>query len=298
MNVLVFGGSGFLGSYVADALLERGYAVTIYDIRPSPYLKGRGRMIVDTVMNAEKVSEAVAGHQVVYNFAGMADLNASIHQPLETINLNVMGNLHVLEACRRHGVKRLLFASSAYVFSKHGAFYGVSKKSSELIIEEYARQFDLNFTMLRYGSVYGQRADATNRIYRIIRQALTEDKITFEGDGSELREYIHGRDAATLSVDVLEDDAFINKHVILTGNERFRYKDLLYLIRETLDNTIELEFLNQNYHGHYVMTPYTFAPTVGVKLTNNPHVDFGQGILECIDRLYIEMEREGSSDLT
>lgn len=292
MNVLVFGGSGFLGSYVVDELLNRGYRVTVFDVKPSRYLGNRGTMVIGDITDSKVVTDVVQAHDVVYNFAGLADLNRSISAPVETINLNVMGNLNVLEACRAHKVGRYVYASSAYVFSRKGAFYGISKKCSELIIEEYATQFDLGYTVIRYGSVYGERGDPTNRLYRILRQALAEGKITFTGDGSEEREYIHGRDAAKLSADILSPE-FRNQRIILTGIERFCYRDLLQMINEMLGNRIQIEFQNQDYQGHYVQTPYSFAPTVGVKLINNPCTDFGQGLLECIEHLYRELQEEG-----
>ncbi|NQV56702.1 MAG: NAD(P)-dependent oxidoreductase, partial [Rhodospirillales bacterium] len=235
---------------------------------------------------------AVTGQDIVYNFAGLADLNDSIDRPVETVQLNVLGNLNILEACRANKIQRFVYASSVYVFSHKGAFYGASKKSSELIIEQYGNQYDLDYTIIRYGSVYGERADTNNRIYRVIRQALTEGKITFLGDGSEEREYIHGRDAGKLSVDIL-DQAYRNQHVILTGIERHRYSDLLEMVREMMNNEINIEMLDQDYKGHYVMTPYSFSPTVGVKLVNNPSIDFGQGMLECIENVFHELQEEG-----
>jgi UDP-glucose 4-epimerase len=226
---------------------------------------------------------------VVYNFAGLADLNASIADPVNTVSLNVMGNLNVLEACRAEKVGRFVFASSVYVFSRKGAFYGASKKSAELIVEQYAEQFGLPYTIIRYGSVYGGRADATNRIYRILREALTEKRITFRGDGSEEREYIHGRDAAKLSVDILADE-YRNQNVILTGVERFKYADLLAMIREMMDNEIDVEMRGEDYEGHYRLTPYSFSPTLGVKLVNNPSIEFGQGLLECMETVFREIQ--------
>jgi UDP-glucose 4-epimerase len=286
-KALVFGGSGFLGSYVVDELVESGHEVTIFDLKPSayaphvPYVRG-------DISDADAVRRAVAGHALVYNFAGLADLNASIDRPRDTLLLNVFGNLNVLEACRAHAVKRYVYASTVYVFSTEGAFYGMSKKAAELTIEEYNRQFGIPYTIVRYGSVYGGRADQQNRIHRLIHQALVEKKITFLGDGTEEREYIHGRDAAKLSVRVLEPE-FENSHVILTGVERYRYADLLKLLQEILGRQVQIELQHQDYKGHYELTPYTFAPSVGKKLVANPYVDFGQGLLECIEHQYKEL---------
>ncbi|MBT4589811.1 MAG: NAD(P)-dependent oxidoreductase [Rhodospirillaceae bacterium] len=255
MKVLVFGGAGFLGSYVVDELITRGHDVSIFDIKPSPYVNGKATMIVGDIMDADAVRAAIQGQDAVYNFAGLADLNDSIDKPVETVTLNVIGNLNILDAARHAGVKRYMYASSVYVFSQKGAFYGASKKSSELIVEQYGEQYDIDYTIVRYGSVYGERADANNRIYRIIREALTAKKISFQGDGSEEREYVHGRDAAKLSVDVLEDDKYRNQNVILTGIERFQYSELLSFVKEMLNDEVSIEMLDQDYKGHYVLTP-------------------------------------------
>jgi UDP-glucose 4-epimerase len=286
-KALVFGGSGFLGSYVVDELRDAGHTVTIFDLKPSAYAPDVP-FIQGDISDAASVLGAVDGNALVYNFAGLADLNRSIDRPRDTLMLNVLGNLNVLEACRAHGVERYVYASTVYVFSTEGAFYGMSKKAAELTIEEYHRQFRIPYTIVRYGSVYGERADQQNRIHRLIHQALVEKKITFLGDGSEEREYIHGRDAAKLSVRVLEPE-FENSHVILTGVERYRYADLLKLIQEILGRQVEIELQHQDYKGHYELTPYTFAPSVGRKLVANPYVDFGQGLLECIEHAYKEL---------
>lgn len=296
MKVLVVGGAGFLGSYVVDECVTRGHEVSIFDLRPSPYVNGLAKMMVGDIMDPKAVEAAVGGNDAVYNFAGLADLNDSIDNPVETVSLNVMGNLNILEACCKLGVKRFIYASSVYVFSRKGAFYGVSKKSSELIVEQYGEQYGLDYTIIRYGSVYGERADSNNRIYRIIRQALIEKKITFPGDGSEEREYIHGRDAGKLSVKVLEEKQYINQNVILTGVERLKYSELLALIREMMNNEIDIEMLDQDYKGHYVLTPYSFSPTIGVKLVNNPGLDFGQGLLECLNQVHYELQEKGMLD--
>ncbi len=297
MKVLVLGGAGFLGSYVVDELAASGHQVSVFDLAAPRFANQAARYLRGDVMDAAAVADAVKGSKIVYNFAGLADLNDSIDRPVETMTLNVLGNVNVLEACRKHGVERFVYASSVYVFSRKGAFYGTSKKCSELIIEQYAEQFDLAYTIIRYGSVYGERADASNRIYRIIRQALAEGKITFPGDGSEEREYVHGRDAAKLSVEILGDD-FRNQNVILSGLERYRYKDLLGLIKEMMGDKVEIEMLEQDYKGHYTLTPYSFAPSVGVKLVNNPSVEFGQGLLECIEHVFRELQDENVIERT
>lgn len=289
MKVLVFGGSGFLGSYVVDELVRNGHHVTVFDLKVGQYENKNARHITGDILNYEAVLQASELIDVVYNFAGLADLNESIKQPKKTIDLNIMGNINILESCIANKVRKFIYASSAYVFSQKGGFYGISKKSSEMILEEYFRQYGLEYVVIRYGSVYGERADASNRIYRLLHEALTTNKIIFPGDGKEEREYVHARDAAKLSVDILSDK-YSGERVILTGIEKMSYTGLLDFIKEIMGGKITTEYLHNNYKGHYALTPYSFSPTTGVKLVNNPSVDFGQGILECLEKIYHDID--------
>lgn len=287
-KVVIFGGSGFLGSYVADALTNEGYDVTIYDLKPSMYLNNRQRMIVGDILDHVKVEEAVKECDIVYNFAGIADIDESSKKPLDCVKFNILGNSIVLEACRKARVKRFVFASSLYVYSKAGSFYRSTKQACELLIENYYEVFGLPYTILRYGSLYGPRANERNFVYRMIKQSLMEKKITREGDGEEIREYIHVYDAAKNSVEVLSDE-FVNQYVIITGNHQMKVKDLLLMIKEMLDNKIEIEYTVPKDNFHYEITPYTFMPKLAKRIVSKTYFDLGQGILECIQNVFKEL---------
>ena len=150
MNVVVFGGSGFIGSHTADALTEKGYKVKIFDIIKSPYIIDKQEMIVGDILDTKAVEKAVKGCDFVYNFAGMADVDKAYFKPIETIESNILGNTIILEACRKNNVKRFVFASTIYVYSEAGSFYRSSKQACELIIENYQEAFNLPYTILRY----------------------------------------------------------------------------------------------------------------------------------------------------
>jgi UDP-glucose 4-epimerase len=239
MKAIVFGGSGFLGSHVADVLDDGGYEVVIYDLKPSPYLRKSQRMVVGDILDESRVKDIIGGCDFVYNFAGIADIDEAASRPLEAIKSNILGNSIILEASKEARIKRFIFASSLYVYSKAGSFYRGAKQACELLIENYNEVFGLPYTILRYGSLYGPRADERNFIYRIVKKALEEGKIVRYGVGEELREYIHVLDAAIGSVEILSDE-FVNQHVILTGTQQTRVKDLLVMIKEILDNKVEI----------------------------------------------------------
>lgn len=291
---VVFGGSGFLGSHVADALQEAGWAVRICDIAPSPFLAPGQEMTICDILDPAAVAKAVAGATVVYNFAGLADIGESRDKPVDTVKLNVLGNTHILDACRHEAVRRYVFASTVYVYSERGSFYRASKQASERIIEAYQERYAIPYTILRYGSLYGRRADSRNGIYRILHAALTQGEVTYSGSGEEQREYIHVRDAALLSVKILEPE-FANQHVILTGPYPCRVRDLMEMVREMLGGRPAVRFENQPLAGHYTITPYNFLPRVGRKLVGESYTDLGQGLLDCLAEMHEQTHPEEHS---
>lgn len=295
MKITIFGGSGFLGSHTADALTDAGHDVTIFDIAESEYIKKNQRMIVGDILDKKAVDKVIKNQDIVYNFAAMADIDEAYQNPLVTIEKNIIGNTIILEACRKNKVKRFVFASTIYVYSNLGSFYRSSKQACELIIENYNEAYNLPYTILRYGSLYGPRSRGNNWIYKIIKQALTEEKITRHGDGEEIREYIHVKDAAKLSVKILEEE-YKNRNVIITGTQPLKIKDLHVMVKEILGNKIDLEFLPDVSNTHYEITPYNYNPKVAQKLVSNEFHDLGQGLLECLAEVDAEINNNKSND--
>ena len=285
MKAIVFGGSGFLGSHVADILLEKGYEVTIFDLIPSPYLKSGQKMIVGNLLDFERVREAAIGASIVYNFAGIADIDKASEKPIETIKHNILGNAHILESIKNHKLKRYIFASTVYVYSQAGSFYKSSKQACELYIEDYSKKYEIPYTILRFGSLYGPRADETNPINNLLKNILIDKKISYWGSGEETREYIHVEDAARCSAEIL-DESFVNQHVIITGHHPIKSKELLVMINEMLGNKYPIEFRNEKPDDHYQVTPYSFNPRIGRKYVSSYYLDMGQGLLQCIEELH------------
>jgi UDP-glucose 4-epimerase len=294
-KAIVFGGSGFLGSHVSDSLSKDGFDVTIFDIKESPYLQENQRMIVGDILDFQKLDDAIQGNDIVYNFAGIADIDECHKRPLDTIKYNILGNGHILDAAYRNKVKKYLFASSAYVYSSSGSFYRISKQSSESFIESYAKKNKMDYIILRYGSLYGDRANNRNSLHRMLESAIRERKINYYGDGSETREYIHVKDAADLSVEALSDK-FNNQILMLTGTKSIKYGDLLEMIREMFQNKVEIVMHGKKSRTHYKMSPYSFNPKIAKTLVCNPHIDLGQGILNLIDEIHSKINSSVNTD--
>jgi UDP-glucose 4-epimerase len=280
----VIGGSGFLGSHVCDQLSEAGHRVLIYDRIASPWRGGDQTMVEADILDEAALNDAIKGCEAVYNFAAIADLDEALDKPLETVKVNILGNTMVLEACRRHRVKRYVYASTVYVHSREGGFYRCSKHAAEQFVEEYQRRYGLDYTVLRYGSLYGPRSDQHNGLWRIVKKAIETGRVSYEGSPEAMREYIHVEDAARASVVALGEE-FRNQHVVLTGQEPMRVMDLLKMLAEILGMPQAVEFIESDHAGHYIRTPYAYQTRLGRKYVPPLHVDLGQGLLELIEEV-------------
>ena len=282
---VVTGGAGFLGSHLADELSGRGHSVTIFDQKPAASLEPNQQQVTGDLADFDLLCRTIEGADFVYHYAALSDLNRARELPRETVKANVEGTVNVLEAARRAKVKRLVFSSTIYVYSSEGSFYRASKQACEAYIEEYQHRYGLDYTILRFGSLYGPRADESNGLYRLLRDAARTGKIRYFGEPEDSREYIHVADAARLSVDILAPE-YANQHLVITGHYPMRARDLFTMFSEILGREIKVEYAQPDIpDGHYRITPYHFHPRAGRKLTSNLYVDFGQGILQVLEQI-------------
>jgi len=285
-KVIIFGGSGFLGSYLYDELNKNGFNVTIADKHQPENNHFKGKFIKVDILNLQSTKSIIRGSDIVYNLASLANLNEARKNPIETIRTNVLGNLNLLEACRLNKkIKRFIYASSAYALSNKGSFYGISKQTSEKLTIEYHNRFNLKYTIIRYGSVYGERAYRNNYIYNLLYHAIKTGELLYEGDGEDIREFIHASDIAKLSVKVIKDKKYENENIILTGMEKVKRIELLTMINEIMQNKLKIKRIKKSLVGHYKTTPYSYQPEEAKKIFSNSYIDLGQGILECIKKI-------------
>lgn len=290
MRVMVTGGSGFLGSHIGDELVRRGNDVVVLDTAPIP-AADRETVAVD-IRDAAAVRTAMDGCHAVFHCAAIADLDQARDDPRTAIEVNVLGTLNVLEAAASSGVPRIMHASSVYVFSKGGSVYRTTKQAAENLVQDLAGGLGLSATVLRFGSLYGPRADAQNAISRLVTQAVSEGRIDFWGDGTETREYVHIRDAASLAVDAL-DERFAGQALHITGRERMTTLELVEMINEILGGRLDISMRDEPFDGRYRLTPYSFDTSLGRRLVADTYVDLGLGLLEAIQEV-TERQRAAS----
>ena len=290
-KVVIIGGSGFLGSHLADALTEHDFHVYIFDLQVSPWLIPGQKMVVGDILDEDRVCEVLEGASYVYHLAGIADIGKSVVSPKETLEKNIIGSAIVFDACVRAKIERLMYASTIYVYSQQGSFYRVSKQTVEHMLEAYHEQYGLEYTILRYGSLYGPRAQEWNGLKRYVTQAVRDGVIVYPGTGEERREYIHVKDAARLSITALSEE-FVNQRLTLTGTHALNSREILRMIQEIMGEKIHIEFKRGGRDpAHYDMTPYRFTPREGKKMVPSVFIDIGQGILNLVEEVYRDMEK-------
>ncbi|AQW70120.1 NAD-dependent epimerase/dehydratase family protein [Pseudomonas fulva] len=226
--ILITGGAGFIGSHLSDALLARGYAVRIVDDLSTgkrdnlqlghPLLE----LVEGDVADAELVQRAAAGCQAVVHLAAVASVQASVDDPVRTHQSNFIGTLNVCEAMRVHGVRRVLFASSAAVYGNNGEGqsiaedtpkapltpYAVDKLASEQYLDFYRRQHGLEPVIFRFFNIFGPRQDPSSPYSGVIsifsERALQGQPITVFGDGEQTRDFLYVGDLVQVMVQALE----------------------------------------------------------------------------------------------
>ena len=281
-KILITGGSGFLGSHLADYLVELGHEVFIYDKNKSKYLNSSQKMIVGTLDDTNKLKKLLKNIDIIYHFAASAELNLSVKEPIKILENNFLGTARLLEAVKNSkNVEHFIFASTVYVSSNKGSIYRVSKHACEMLIEEYHKSFNINYTILRFGTIFGTRATGDNSVMRSLKQAYENKKIMLQGDGEEVREFIHVIDAAKAAAMVM-NKKYYGENLLITGLNKMKLSELMSIIKEIFNNKISIKYIGEN-KSHYKFTPYTFKIKPTKKIILDSYRDMGEGLIEILN---------------
>jgi len=310
MKALVTGGAGFLGHHLVKELLKRRIETVIYDLtEPSEYtinLQKRDGLslltyIQGNILDMDTLEAAMKDCDMVFHTAAVADIDEARNIPVKTMEVNVLGTAKCLEAARKSGVKRFLYASSAYTAGNRGSFYRVSKQTGESLCKTFSEEFGLKYTILRYGSLYGSESNQWNFIYGVCKSLLTTGEFSYISSPNAEREYIHIHDASRETVRIALTEEFINKAVLITGHQRIKMEELFLMIQEILGKELKIHYIPHEQQRHYVMTPYSFEADVPMRVNLSTYVDISEGILHCLrsvqDELDHQAETESKSEL-
>jgi len=215
-NCMVTGGAGFIGSHIVDILVCQGHNVLVVDNLSRGKVENvnsRAQLLVMDI-RARDLFSVVADNKIQYVFhaAAQIDVQKSIEDVKADADVNIMGTLNVLEACRHADVQKIIFSSSAAVYGEplnlpidesHTlqalSGYGVSKLAAEGYLHMYRELYGLEYTVLRYANVYGPRQDATGEggvVAIFCRNLLQGQAPVIYGDGEQSRDFIYVEDVA------------------------------------------------------------------------------------------------------
>ncbi|MCZ7550253.1 MAG: SDR family oxidoreductase [Anaerolineales bacterium] len=288
MNVLVTGGAGFIGSHIVRGLLERGDRVRVLDnfsTGKRGSLDGLDVEIVEAdLRDASRLTEACRGVETVFHQAAFVSVPQSMQEPLDCFDVNVTGTASLLEAARKHGVKRVVFASSAAVYGDSDAYplseetplrplspYASSKRVDEIYGQLYTASFGVEVVGLRYFNVYGprQRPDSQSpaAVPIFIRRLLDNKPVTIFGDGGQTRDLIFVGDVVRANfVAAAHPSAPGGVFNICTGNET-RILDLVEILQDLFPSAPAPEFAAPRAGDIYrsIGSPQKAAETIGFR---------------------------------
>jgi UDP-glucose 4-epimerase len=296
MRALVTGGNGFLGHYIVKELLKKDIAVVIFDIQKldredlNEAYNQNLKVIVGDVRDEKILSEAMQDCDLVFHTAAIADIDEARRNPVKTLDINVIGTTKCLDVAKNAGVKRFIYASSVYTAGNKGSIYRISKQAGEALCKTFHEEHGLDYTILRYGSLYGSESNSWNPIYTMCKALLTTGEFTYVSPPDSEREYIYIRDAARETASISVDPRYVNKTVMITGHQRIKVRELFSMIEEIIGKEIKIHYIPNEAQFHYVMTPYSFEAEVPLRVSLSSYVDVSEGILDCLKAVQKELD--------
>jgi len=317
MNVLVTGGAGFIGSHLVERLLSGGNRVICLDNFDDFYDPSRKRRnlahalqnakfrLVEGDLRDEGSLEKIFREEkieIIAHLAARAGVRPSIAHPLLYVDVNIRGTMNLLEACKKYGVERMIFASSSSVYGNNPKVpfaeedpvdnpispYAATKKAGELICHTYHHLYGMDIACLRYFTVYGPRQRPEMAIHQFTRLIHQGKKVTLFGDGSSRRDYTYIEDAIEGTMGALG-----KKHGFEVYNigesQTISLTELIQMIEKQVGQKALIEYLPAQ-PGDVART-YADIRKASERLAYRPKIDILEGLSRFL-RWYLEEARE------
>lgn len=260
-RILVTGGAGFIGSHLVEYLIDHNYSVTVLDnclngCKIPDNIISKIHFIHGDVRSYETVKKAVQQVEYIIHLAAMVGVEDVINQPMETIEIETLGTLNIVQAASEYGIKKIIYASSSAVYKNtlgessqendplflvNG--YAVAKRTNELYLQALMAEKGISTISLRFFNVYGAHQDERMVIPRFINQAINNQAINVFGDGSQIRDF-------TIIDDVLESIHQLLFHPTangvfnVAGGNGVSIKTLAYMIKKITNSSSIINFLD------------------------------------------------------
>ncbi len=264
-TVLVTGGAGFIGSHLVEALVQRGERVRVLDNlstgdrRHLAAVEDRIEFLAGDLADARTVARAVEGVDCVFHQAALASVHVSLERPLETHAACATGTLQLLEAARRAGVRRVVYAASASAYGDDPSLakretdlpcpispYAAAKLAGEFYCRAFTAAFGLETVCLRYFNVFGPRQDPRSPYSGVIalftHALLTGRRPTIYGDGLQSRDFVYVDNVVQANLLAADAEKVSGRTFNIGTGRSITLLELLRVLGELLEIRVEPEF--------------------------------------------------------
>lgn len=246
MRVLVTGGAGFIGSNVVDVAIDKGWSVKIIDNLSTGFesnINSKCEFINADICDYNSIEGHFKGIDIVFHLAALPRVQPSIDDPLPYNKVNIEGTLSVLDACKNHGVKKIIFSSSSSVYGECGdepvseeyrkeplSPYALQKLVCEEYFKLYFKLFGISSVCLRYFNVYGKRQPEIGSYVPVVgiffKQFREGKSLTVTGDGKQARDFVNVLDVADANIKAAETDLIGYNYFNVGAGKNYKIIDI------------------------------------------------------------------------
>ncbi len=266
MKILVTGGGGFIGSHLVDLLIDQGNSVVVLDNFSTgkrsnlPKQHPKLQIIEGDICNEDTACQAASGCNAIVHLAAVASVQASVDDPIGTHKVNLIGTVNLLEAAKKHAIKRFVFASSAAVYGNTEVMpvpettplspltpYAADKLASEYYIDFYRRQHGISPVVFRFFNIFGSRQDPSSPYSGVIsifmERAINDQPIAVFGDGEQSRDFVYVADLVRLLAIAVAKQKPYHLPMNVGNGKQTNLKQLLEYIRIFSQKKIDVSYV-------------------------------------------------------
>tara|TARA_B100000678_G_scaffold118090_1_gene99122 strand:- start:315 stop:1256 length:942 start_codon:yes stop_codon:yes gene_type:complete len=201
LKILITGGTGFIGSHLTQ-FLKKDNDITIYDVKKP--IEKDVKFILGDILDEQKILQSFQDFDAIIHLAATVGVKNTETNPVLTLNTNILGTKNILEACKKHNIKKVILASSSEIYGEPRKVpideiqtpipittYGISKLASEEYLKSYAKTCGFNYSILRFFNVVGPKQSSRFVLPEFIKNALNNKPLVIHGNGLQIRAFCH-----------------------------------------------------------------------------------------------------------